>query len=152
MLEEKILGLLGAKLELANAAIDMESDLVEVSLQSGMEALKRRLEVLLGNPEDAELDASMQNKVKAEITQKQEKMADAGGKLLASAFEFLGASVAKNRTSTDTQVADSIFNEFAKSATKQENGKYNLNISLDENALKNIASTLSNIMDFKNNN
>jgi len=152
MLEESILATLGAKQELANAAIDMESDLVEVSLQSGMEELKRRLEVLLGNPEDAEIDASMQDKVDNEIIQKQQNMADAGGKLLASAFEFLGAAVAKNATYGDNNVADSIFNEFAKSAHKQENGKYNLNISLDEDTLKNIASTLSNIMDLKNNN
>ena len=146
MLEESILGTLGAKLELANAAIDMESDLIEVSLQSGIEELKRRLEVLLGNPEDAEIDASMQNKVDNEIVEKQEKFADAGGKLLTSAFEFLGAAVANNANSESNKMANSIFNEFANSAEKQDNGKYNLNISLDESALKNLAGTLATIM------
>ena len=147
MLEESILGLLGAKLELANAAIDMNSDLVEVSLQSGIEELKRRMEVLLGNKEDAEIDALMQNKVAKEISKtKEAKFAEAGGKLLASAFEFLGAAVSKNKEINSSPAAESIFNEFTKSAEKNDNGKYNLNLSLDECALKNLAGTLAAIM------
>ena len=147
MLEESILGLLGAKLELANAAIDMESDLVEVSLQSGMEELKRRMEVLLGNKEDVEVDASMQYKVDKEILKtKETKFAEAGGKLLTSAFEFLGAAVSKNEEMNSSPMAESIFNEFTKSADKDDNGKYNLNFSLDEDALKNLAGTLAAIM------
>ena len=146
MLEESILGLLGAKLELANAAIDMESDLVEVTLQSGIEELKRRMEVLLGNKEEVEVDASLQNKVDEEIKEKQERFSEAGERLITSAFEFLGAAVNKNKEINSSPMAESIFNEFAKSADKDDNGKYNLNFSLDEDALKNLAGTLAAIM------
>ncbi len=47
-LEEKLLGTLSAKHDLALAALDMESKVRKVALSSGMEELKRRLEVLLG--------------------------------------------------------------------------------------------------------
>ncbi|MEO7319660.1 MAG: DEAD/DEAH box helicase, partial [Chthoniobacteraceae bacterium] len=46
-IEEGLLATLGAKHELANAALDPDSDLNEVELHSGTEELKRRLEVLL---------------------------------------------------------------------------------------------------------
>jgi len=47
-IEEKLLGTLAAKHDLALAALDMESDVREVALASGMDELKQRLEVLLG--------------------------------------------------------------------------------------------------------
>ena len=47
-IEEGLLATLGAKHELANAVLDPDSDLTEVELQSGTEALKRRLEILRG--------------------------------------------------------------------------------------------------------
>ena len=47
-LEERLLATLAAKQDLALAALDAESDVDEVRLTSGMEELKRRLEVLLG--------------------------------------------------------------------------------------------------------
>ena len=62
------------------------------------------------------------------------------------AFEFLGAAVSKNEEMNSSPMAESIFNEFTKSADKDDNGKYNLNFSLDEDALKNLAGTLAAIM------
>src|SRR5690606_37647234 len=46
-IEEKLLATLSAKHDLALAALDMESEVREVELASGVEELKRRLEVLL---------------------------------------------------------------------------------------------------------
>jgi SNF2 family DNA or RNA helicase len=57
-LEEKLLGTLSAKHELALAAIDPDSRVKTVDLASGMEELKRRLEILLGAKPDAALDES----------------------------------------------------------------------------------------------
>ena len=54
-IEERLLGTLSAKHDLALAALDVESDVSEVELHSGMEELKRRLERLLGEkPRDAD--------------------------------------------------------------------------------------------------
>lgn len=47
-IEERLLSTLSAKHDLTLAALDMESDVREVSLASGIDGLKRRLEVLLG--------------------------------------------------------------------------------------------------------
>jgi superfamily II DNA/RNA helicase len=47
-IEENLLATLSAKHELAAAVLDPDSDLREVQLASGMDELKRRLEVLLG--------------------------------------------------------------------------------------------------------
>lgn len=57
-LEERLLGTLAAKQDLALAALDAESDVDEVRLESGMEELKRRLEVLLGARAAGHLDES----------------------------------------------------------------------------------------------
>ena len=55
-IEEKLLATLSAKHDLALAALDMESDVREVALASGIEELKRRLEVLLGAKPHAAVD------------------------------------------------------------------------------------------------
>lgn len=57
-LEERLLATLAAKQDLALAALDAESDVDEVRLESGMEELKRRLEVLLGARAAGHLDES----------------------------------------------------------------------------------------------
>jgi SNF2 family DNA or RNA helicase len=55
-IEEKLLATLSAKHDLALAALDMESNVREVALSSGMEELKRRLEVLLGTQAHTAID------------------------------------------------------------------------------------------------
>jgi hypothetical protein len=57
-IEEKLLATLSAKHDLALAALDMESDVKKVALASGIEELKRRLEVLLGANPHAAVDES----------------------------------------------------------------------------------------------
>jgi len=52
-IEESLLNTLSAKHELARAALDFDSNLDSVDLASGLEELKRRLEVLLGKPPEA---------------------------------------------------------------------------------------------------
>ena len=73
--------------------LDPDSDLREVQLASGVEELKRRLEVLLGAKPDAEADVSAQQRTEAEavaLVQRRERLAEAGGHLLTAAFTFLG--------------------------------------------------------------
>lgn len=86
-MEENLLNTLSAKNELALAALDPNTDIEEVALQSGMEELKRRLEVLLGAKEEAPVDESRQNKEKSVM---QKHIAESCGKLLSAAFELCG--------------------------------------------------------------
>ena len=52
-IEESLLGTLSAKHDLALAALDSESDVTQVDFKSGVEELRRRLEVLLGAKPEA---------------------------------------------------------------------------------------------------
>ncbi|MCL2304661.1 MAG: DEAD/DEAH box helicase [Planctomycetaceae bacterium] len=95
-IEESMLGTLSAKHDLALAALDIGSDVSEVMMKSGVEELKRRLEVLLGSklaaPEDRTDKAAAKQTV--EIVQpqseKQEQIAQAGGEILESIIKFVG--------------------------------------------------------------
>ncbi|WP_218280029.1 helicase-related protein [Verrucomicrobium spinosum] len=71
-IEENLLATLGAKHELASAVLDPDSTLQEVALTSGIEELKRRLEVLLGAKVEADLDVSSQNQPKSRQESAQE--------------------------------------------------------------------------------
>jgi superfamily II DNA or RNA helicase len=89
-IEENLLATLSAKHELAAAVLDPDSDLREVQLVSGIEELKRRLELLLGARPAAPPDVSMREREEAELAQRRERLREAGGQLLAAAFSFLG--------------------------------------------------------------
>lgn len=91
-LEEDLLGALAAKRDLALAALDPESEVTEVDLASGVEELKRRLEVLLGARPDAPVDESERAQVLAETAarDRRERMSAAAGQMLTAALAFLG--------------------------------------------------------------
>jgi superfamily II DNA or RNA helicase len=91
-LEEGMLNTLEAKRELALAALDLESEVSELALSGGMDALKRRLEVLIGEKPPAPEDESRRLEVEAELRRKErrEQIAAAGGRLLGAAFQFVG--------------------------------------------------------------
>ncbi len=96
-IEESLLGTLSAKKELALAALDIDSDVDEVSLVSGAEELRSRLEVLLGAKPEAAVDISQQSAVAERMapmsdrvaqlaepaaSEHRERVAAAGGELL----------------------------------------------------------------------
>ncbi len=77
-IEERMLETLAAKHDLAMAAQDVDSDVSEVNLQGGMEALKRRLERLTGAKPAAAIDESVRTEVESEVEDlvaKREKVA-----------------------------------------------------------------------------
>jgi len=67
-IEERMLGTLSAKHDLALAALDVDSEVNEVELRSGMEQLKRRLEQLLGEKPPTPVDASAQLEANQQAT------------------------------------------------------------------------------------
>ncbi|MDO5581209.1 MAG: DEAD/DEAH box helicase [Planctomycetia bacterium] len=68
-IEENMLATLSAKHDLALATLDVGSSVSEVELQSGIEELRRRLELLLGSHAAAPVDVSGQQREEENLTQ-----------------------------------------------------------------------------------
>ena len=95
-IEESLLRTLSAKRDLFLAALDADSDVTQVDLVSGMEELRRRLEVLLGAQPEAPLDVTKQEDVARQterFDERRERVAAAGGEMLGAVFNFLGELV-----------------------------------------------------------
>ncbi|MEO2016974.1 MAG: DEAD/DEAH box helicase [Fuerstiella sp.] len=97
-IEERFLDTLASKQDLADAALDFQSDVNEVSMVSGMEDLKRRLEVILA-PKKAAIDESQQRRVEVEarqLAEKKEKVSQASGNLITAALSLAGELIDSN--------------------------------------------------------
>jgi superfamily II DNA/RNA helicase len=96
-LEESLLATLSAKKDLALATLDIDSDVNELSLVSGAEELRNRLEILLGAKAHAPLDASQKAEVVGVVDRQahRDRVAAAGGELLGAVFNFLGELVSQ---------------------------------------------------------
>ena len=149
-LEERLLATLAGKHELALAALDVESEVDEVQLESGLTELKRRLEVLLGAKPEAPIDESLKRQEEAEIQKlaRQQQVSAAGGQLLASAVEFLSAMIpARPETDASKQVAESLKQGLADCVSRDETGKAKLSFAIpDESILERLAETLSKLL------
>jgi hypothetical protein len=149
-LEEKLLGTLSAKHDLAMAALDPESRVNTVHLASGMDELKRRLEILLGTRPVAAVDESQKAEVEreAERMAQREKIASAGGQLLGAAFAFIGEMFPmKEETERTLQMAESLKSRLSECLERDENGRLKMTVTLpDESALNNMAKSLAQIL------
>jgi len=149
-LEEKLLGTLSAKHELALAALDPDSRVKTVGLASGMEELKRRLEILLGAKPAAALDESRKAEVEREAEQLalREKVASAGGQLLGAAFAFIGEMLPKKEETEETlQMAESLKSRLSECLEKDQDGRLKMTITFpDESLLHNLAKSLAQIL------
>jgi len=149
-LEERLLGTLSAKHELAMAALDPDSTVKAVDLAAGIDELKRRLEILLGTRPDAALDESRKAEVEkeAERLARKEKVAVAGGQLLGAAFAFIGEIFSqKEETEQAVQMADMFKKRLSECLEKGEDGRLKMTIDLpDESVLSNMAKSLAQIL------
>jgi superfamily II DNA/RNA helicase len=149
-LEERLLGTLSAKHELALAALDPDSKVKTVDHSSGMDELKRRLEVLLGTKPPASLDESQRVEVEreAERLARKERMAHAGGQLLGAAFAFMGEMFSrKEETEQDIQLVGALKNRLSECLEREDDGRLKLTISLpDESILDNLSKSLARIL------
>ncbi|HSG70834.1 MAG TPA: DEAD/DEAH box helicase, partial [Planctomycetaceae bacterium] len=98
-LEERLLATLSSKNDLSLAVLDAESEVDRVDMISGIEEMRRRLEVLIGAAPEAPVDETQKPTLPVESPpvnpEHRERVAEAGGKLLGAAFEFLGQLVAE---------------------------------------------------------
>ena len=160
-IEEQLLQTLSAKKDLALAALDIESDVSEVSLVSGAEELRSRLEVLLGAKAEAGLDASQWSSVAASPASasreslatiseaRRNRVAAAGGELLGAALQFLGELVAQDEraAAAPPRMVDELRNRLAGCVEEDDAGRQRLTVTLpNRDALDQLAGTLAKLL------
>ncbi len=150
-IEESLLGTLSAKHDLALAALDAGSDVTQVDFNSGVEELRRRLEVLLGAKPEAPVDVTKRESVlqlSEEIEKRRDRVASAGGEMLGAVFYFLGELVSQNgATSPAEPLVSEVADRLAECVEEDASGRQRLTITLpDRNALNTLAKTLAQLM------
>ncbi len=151
-LEESLLGTLSAKQALFLAALDPESEDVSIDLSSGMEELRKRLEILIGKKPDAPPDKSMLLHVEdeAETLARKERIENAGGQLLSAAFTFIGEMVPRQEETEEVnQLAEIFKKHLAGCLDKDEKGQLKMTVTLpDESAIHTLAKSLAKMVNF----
>ena len=146
-IEEKLLATLSAKHDLALAALDMESNVREVAVASGIEELKRRLEVLLGAKAHAAVDETekQRQQQEAERLARRSRVAEAGGQLVAAAFAFLGEMIPQRQPTNGAEQKASEFKaRLDECLERDEQGRPRLTVTLpNEAALESLARSLA---------
>lgn len=151
-LEENLLATIAAKKDLALAALDTESDVDAVDVTSGMEELKRRLEVLLGARCEAPLDQSVLRQEESTARkldfERRDRVAAAGGELLGAAFKLLGEVLGQDSAAPAPEaIVASVRDGLASCIAEDESGKPKLTLTLpDRGALENVAQILARLV------
>jgi superfamily II DNA/RNA helicase len=150
-IEENLLTTLAAKQDLAMAALDADSGVKEVSLTSGIEELRRRLELLSGAPPEAPVDVTVQQAAQAPIdrlAERRERVAAAGGEMLGAVFNFLGQLIGQAQaTPPDDGVVTQVRGRLAECVDEGADGRPRLTVTLpDRAALDTLAKTLAQLL------
>jgi superfamily II DNA/RNA helicase len=151
-IEENLLATLSAKHDLALAALDAESEVTQVDFASGVEELRRRLEVLLGAQPEAPLDVSRQeeaNRQTEQLREHRDRVAAAGGELLGAVFHFLGELVAQGPAAAPPpeKVVNQVRQRLTECVEEDPSGRPRLTVTLpDRRSLDALAQTLSRLL------
>ncbi|MFW5830408.1 MAG: DEAD/DEAH box helicase, partial [Planctomycetota bacterium] len=146
-IEEGMLDTLASKADLALAALDPNSEVAEVTVQSSVEEMKRKMEILLGKAEAAAEDEEQRRQTEAAL-QRKRKLEQAGGKLLGSAFEFLAQALpTDNSSQQDSPLAQYLASSLRACTEQGEDGRLRLSVDLgDGAALEALAGSIASIM------
>lgn len=164
-IEENMLATLSAKHDLALAALDMDSDVSMVEMESGIEELKRRLEVLLGAKPTAPVDLSQKRLVQhqaEELRVPKPHLVNAGEELFGAIFKFAGALLGEETVSSGLSLLSnptkspeaseaspleslsSRFTNHLSNCVKEENGRAHLSIPVpDAETIQNFTKSIS---------
>ena len=170
-IEERLLDTLASKQDLADASINLDSNVNEVAMVSGMESLKQRLEIVLAS-KVAPVDESQQRRVEAEAKQlgdsalinaeRREKVSRATGQLVTAALslagELLGGGEVDNSDSAnpikkDESAANAKVDRLAEQLEQcvdrdETTGAMQLRIDLpDPTILRTLAKSLARLLD-----
>lgn len=146
-LEEKMLITLAAKKDLYMAALDQESDADMVNITTGVDDLKKRLEILLGVKPPVPVDESERIKVEEEAKRlsRLKDLENSGGKLVSALFSFAKALIPDDRKADPEKVA-MMKKRLLDSVITEEDGSFSLKIRLqDQYAIDDIAETITHL-------
>jgi superfamily II DNA/RNA helicase len=148
-IEERMLATLASKHDLAMAALDVESDVSDVKLESGMEELKRRLEKLLGEKPTAPIDQSRQIQVAEQteqLAERRERVASASGELLGAAIQLV-SQLLDNGTPPPSETVAQISQGLSQCVDRDEQGRIQLRLTLpNDAALQSLAASLAKLL------
>ena len=150
-IEENLLNTLSAKKDLALAALDPESNVTQVDLVSGVEELRRRLEVLLGAQPAGPVDVSQKEEVAQatdRLAEHRDRVAAAGGEMLGAVFNFLGQLVSNGQPSPPSDAAvTQVRSRLSECIEEDPAGRQRLTITLpDRRSLDHLAQTLAQLL------
>jgi superfamily II DNA/RNA helicase len=150
-IEEKLLDVIASKQELANAAIDFDSDVEFVTMKSSITNIRERLEKILAPHATATPNANQEvlaRKEVKEIEEKREKVAMAGGQLLGAALGLLSELVKQKQEHPPQEaVVQKIADSLQDCVERDELGRPQLTVRLEnEEALRNLASSLAHLL------
>ncbi|MFO0840265.1 MAG: DEAD/DEAH box helicase [Phycisphaerae bacterium] len=152
-IEEGLLKTLSAKHELAQAALDADSDVDAVDLSSGIDELKGRLEVLLGAKPEAPRDESEQARQTAEVERlaQRERVGLAGGQLLAAAFAFVDQMLPPRSDGQPAPALTPVIKQrLADCIEVDPTGRAKLTLTLpDPAALEQLSGTLARLLELR---
>ncbi len=150
-IEEKLLDTLASKQELADAAINMDSDVESVEMTSGIDALRKRLEKILAPVPAAPVDESQLGIVEAEsisIAARREAVSLASGQLMTAAFALAGELFNRpGQAEPSVEAVSQLTDRLNQCVDRDEQGRPQLKISLpDDGAVRNLATTLARLL------
>ncbi|QDT07754.1 RNA polymerase-associated protein RapA [Rubripirellula lacrimiformis] len=149
-IEEGLLTTLASKQNLADASINFDSEIREVSMQSGMEDLKRRLEVILPPPIAVPVDESQKRRVEQEAealtAQRREQVSAASGQLVMAALSLADGLVGDG-VAPPQETVDRLAQRLTECVDRDISGRPQLKISLDsDDALRGFATVLAKLL------
>ncbi len=150
-IEERLLDTLASKQDLANAALDMSSDVDSMEMASGITDLKNRLEKILATTV-APIDESVKRRIESEaatIQARRDGVAAATGQLFGAALSLAGQilNVGGEATAPSSEAVDRMTERLSSLIETDDQGRPQLRISLpDQDALRSIATTLASLL------
>ena len=120
----------------------------QVDFQSGIEELRRRLEVLLGAKPEGPVDITQQQAAVEQtdaLAAHRDRVAAAGGEMLGAVFNFLGELVSQNETPPPAEpLVAQVRSRLVECVEEDESGRQRLTITLpDRRAIDALAQTLA---------
>jgi hypothetical protein len=122
-----------------------------VDFKSGIEELRRRLEVLLGARPEAPVDVTKHEETDrqaGQFAEHRDRVAAAGGEMLGAVFHFLGELVSQDQTQPPAEpLVAQVRDRLSQCVEEDSSGKPRLTITLpDRGALDTLAQTLARLM------
>ena len=149
-LEENLLGTLADKQSLFSAVLDPEASVTELNMNSGLEELKRRMEILLGKKPEAAIDESMKVEALKETERiyQKERMEKAGGQLLGAAFAFITEMFPEKEETVETaRLAETFRRRFSQCLEEGPDGCLKMTVTLPgKDVIDNFARSLARMI------